>query len=83
MRPGEPFRDVLWHRLADTEVIVLLDSPQFLDSRWTEEELSNANFTNVQILQLIWPSHSFSAQQQAAGRQKKKRRAASARIRRR
>lgn len=61
MRPGEPFRDVLWHRLADTEVIVLLDSPQFLDSRWTEEELSKANFTNVQILQLIWPSHSFSA----------------------
>jgi hypothetical protein len=30
IRPGEPFQEVLWHRLADTDVIVLLDSPGFL-----------------------------------------------------
>lgn len=61
IRPGEPFQDVLWHRLADTDVIVLLDSPKFLESRWTEEELAKANSTNVQILQLIWPAKSLSA----------------------
>jgi hypothetical protein len=30
LRPGEPFQDVLWHRLADTDVAVVLDSPVFL-----------------------------------------------------
>ena len=61
IRPGEPFQDVLWHRLADTDVVVLLDSPGFLGSRWTEEELARANSTNLQILQLIWPGSTLSA----------------------
>lgn len=54
IRPGEPFQEVLWHRMADTDVVVLLDSPGFLGSQWTEEELAWANSTNLQILQLIW-----------------------------
>lgn len=62
IRPGEPFQEVLWHRLADTDVMVLLDSPGFLDSRWTEEELARANSTSLQILQVLWPSHPQKAQ---------------------
>lgn len=61
IRPGEPFQEVLWHRLADTDVVVLLDSPGFLASRWTEEELARANSTNLQILQLIWPGSSLTS----------------------
>jgi hypothetical protein len=61
VRPGEPFQDVLWHRLADTDVVVLLDSPDFLESRWTVEELARSNTTNVQILQLVWPGTSIKA----------------------
>ncbi len=61
IRPGEPFQEVLWHRLADTDVVVLLDSPGFLGNRWTEEELARANSTNLQILQLIWPGSTLSA----------------------
>ena len=61
IRPGEPFQDVLWHRLADTDVVVLLDSPGFMGSRWTEEELARANSTNLQILQLIWPKSTLTA----------------------
>jgi len=61
IRPGEPFQEVLWHRLADTDVIVLLDSPHFLTSRWTEEELAQANSTNIQILQMIWPGSTLTA----------------------
>jgi hypothetical protein len=61
IRPGEPFQDVLWHRLADTDVIVLLDSPGFLASRWTTEELAKANSTNIQVLQLIWPGNKLEA----------------------
>lgn len=61
LRPGEPFQDILWHRLADTDVAVLLDSPDFMSSRWTEEELARANTSNIQILQLIWPGQEENA----------------------
>lgn len=61
IRAGEPFQEVLWHRLADTDVILLLDSPSFLDSRWTTEELAQANSTNIQILQLLWPNQVLQA----------------------
>jgi hypothetical protein len=62
IRPGERFAEVLWHRLADTDVIVLLDSPGFLQSRWTVEELARANTSNIQILQLIWPETTLVAE---------------------
>lgn len=61
LRPGEPFQDVLWHRLADTDVAVLLDSPGFLASRWTEEELARANNSNLQIFQILWPGQDAAA----------------------
>jgi hypothetical protein len=61
LRPGEPFQDILWHRLADTDVAVILDSPGFLSSRWTDEELARANTSNIQILQLLWPGQTEGA----------------------
>ena len=53
--PGSDFQDVLWQRLADSDVVVLLDTDGFSESRWTQEELAKANTTNVQILHLLWP----------------------------
>ncbi|MGY3558467.1 hypothetical protein ACVWXP_001736 [Bradyrhizobium sp. USDA 4463] len=61
IRPGEPFQEVLWHRLADTDVAVLLDTPDFLASRWTEEELARANTSNIQLLQVLWPGRTDGA----------------------
>jgi hypothetical protein len=61
LRPGEPFQEILWHRLADTDVALLLDSPGFLVSRWTEEELARANNSNIQILQVLWPNQTEPA----------------------
>lgn len=61
IRPGDAFQDVLWHRLADTDVVVLLDTPGFLESRWTEAELARANTANIQILQVLWPGQSEGA----------------------
>lgn len=53
--PGKDFQAILWHRLADSDVVVMLDTPNFFESRWTEEEVARANSTNVQILQVLWP----------------------------
>jgi TIR domain len=61
LRPGEPFQDILWHRIADTDVALLLDSPGFFASRWTEAELARANDSNLQILQMLWPSQTEGA----------------------
>lgn len=57
VRPGEVFQDELWHRLVDTDVVVLLDTPDFLGSYWTEQELAKANAMSIGILQLVWPNH--------------------------
>ena len=59
--PGEPFQEVLWHRLADTDVVILLDSPGFQERRWTMDELAQANATTLQVLQLLWPDQKSTA----------------------
>jgi len=56
IRPGEPFQEELWHRLADSDIVVLLNTPSFLKSEWTIQEIENANKMSIGILQLIWPN---------------------------
>jgi hypothetical protein len=57
IRPGEPFQEVLWHKLSDTDVVILLDTPGYLKSRWTSEELAKASAMSIGIIQVIWPDH--------------------------
>jgi hypothetical protein len=52
---GFDFQSILWHRMADSDVVVLLDTPDFRMSHWTMQELARANATNIQILHLLWP----------------------------
>lgn len=53
--PAADFQSQLWHRMSDSDVVVLIDTPGFREGRWTAEELAQANLTNVQILHLLWP----------------------------
>src|SRR5581483_3223460 len=53
--PASDFQSVLWHRLADSDVVVLLDTPEFRKSRWTVQELACANATSLQIFHFLWP----------------------------
>ena len=57
IRQGTIFQEELWHRLADTDIVVLLNTPGFVNSEWTMEELAKANSMSIGILQLIWPAH--------------------------
>jgi hypothetical protein len=57
IRQGDIFQDELWHRLVDTDVVVLLNTKGFLESEWTKEELAKASAKSIGILQLIWPNH--------------------------
>lgn len=56
VRPGEVFQEELWHRMTDTDVVVLLNTPDFLKSYWTTQELAKANAMSIGILQLVWPN---------------------------
>ena len=54
---GEHFQDELWHRMTDCDVIVLLNTPGFLESRWCKEEFAEAGAKQIGIVQLVWPNH--------------------------
>lgn len=54
---GEPFQDELWHRMSDCDVIVLLNTPKFLESHWCKEEFAEAGTKKIGLVQLIWPNH--------------------------
>lgn len=56
IRPGDTFQDELWHRLADTDVVVLLNTPRLLESKWTKEELARASSMSIGIFQILWPT---------------------------
>jgi TIR domain-containing protein len=53
--PGDKFQDELWHRLVDTDVVILLNSPNFFKSKWTREELAKASAMSIGVVQLIYP----------------------------
>lgn len=56
--PAVDFQSELWHRMSDSDVLVLIDTPNFRSSRWAMAELAQANATNIQILHLLWPGQS-------------------------
>lgn len=58
IRPAEPFQDVLFHRLCDSDVMVMLDTPTYADSKWTRQEMGRALAKEIHILRVVWPGHS-------------------------
>lgn len=57
---GEPFQDDLWHRMTDCDVIILLNTPKFLESFWCKEEFAEAGTKQIGIVQLVWPNHQIA-----------------------
>lgn len=53
--PGEEVQQSLWRRLFDTDVLVMLETPSYFDSRWTTEEFYKALARKITILRVAWP----------------------------
>jgi hypothetical protein len=53
--PAQDFQQVLWHRLCDSDALVMLDTPTFFDSRWTKAEFGRALAKNISVLRVGWP----------------------------
>jgi hypothetical protein len=55
VRKGADFQNQLWHRLADSDVALVLDTEGFKESQWTQEELARAEAMTIGVIQVIWP----------------------------
>lgn len=62
VRPGDDFQEELWHRMADTDVLIMLNSPDFFTSSWTTEEIEKASIMSIGIVQILWPQVTFERQ---------------------
>lgn len=51
------FQAALWHRLCDSDVLIMLDTPGYFTSRWTTAEWGRAIAKHISMLQLVWPGH--------------------------
>lgn len=55
IRGAADFQAELHHRITDSDILIQLNSPGFMDSVWCEEEINEANARQIGILQLNWP----------------------------
>jgi hypothetical protein len=66
--PAEDFQAVLWHRLCDSDVLIMLDTPGYFDSRWTSAEFGRALAKGISVLRVGWPGVNASARTSTASR---------------
>jgi hypothetical protein len=55
VRPAEQFQEQLWHRMTDSDVVILLYTKSVHASGWVEQEIERANGMKITVVQLIWP----------------------------
>ena len=66
--PGEDFQAMLWHRLCDSYVLIMLDTQDYFDSRWTRAEYGRAMAKNISVLRIGWPDVAVSRHASNASR---------------
>jgi hypothetical protein len=66
--PGDDFQSVLWHRLCDSDVLVMLETPGYFSSRWTAAEFGRALAKSMSVLSIGWPGCTPSARAATATR---------------
>jgi hypothetical protein len=66
--PAEDFQAMLWHRLCDSDVLVMLDTPGYFESRWTNAEFGRALAKGICVLRIGWPDSTPSPRTTTASR---------------
>ena len=64
--PAEDFQGVLWQRLCESDALIMLDTPNYFDSRWTSAEFGRALAKGISILRVAWPGVTPSARTSTA-----------------
>jgi hypothetical protein len=58
---GTDFQEQLWHKLSDVDVLMMLDTPDYFTSRWTDAEYGRALAKGIGVLRVQWPDSTPSA----------------------
>lgn len=66
--PAEDFQAILWHRLCDSDVLIMLDTPDYFESRWTTAEYGRALAKGISVLRVGWPGVNPSPRTSTASR---------------
>lgn len=66
--PAKDFQTMLWHRLCDSDVLVMLDTPNYFNSRWTSAEFGRALSKGITVVQVAWPDSTPSPRTQTTSR---------------
>lgn len=53
---GEDFQQALWHKLCDSDVLIMLDTSSYFASRWTSAEFGRALAKGISVLRVGWPA---------------------------
>jgi len=57
---GEEFQEELWHRMTDCDLILMLNTKDFLNSEWCKQELDKAHLKRIGVVHLLWPDCDFA-----------------------
>lgn len=68
MPPAVNFQDLLWHKLCDCDVLIMLDTPGYFTSRWTTAEFGRALSKEIPVLRVTWPDSTPDKRSQTAAR---------------
>lgn len=53
--PAVEFQEALWHQLCDVDVLIMLETPGYFESRWTNQEFGRALAKSMGVLRIKWP----------------------------
>lgn len=65
---GLDFQEQLWHQLSDVDVLLMLESPGYFASRWTDAEYGRALAKGIGVLRVQWPDTTPCATTSTASR---------------
>jgi hypothetical protein len=57
-----------WHRLYDSDVVLMLDTPNYFDHRWTSAEFGRVLAKGISVLRVGWPDSTLSIRAVVASR---------------
>lgn len=66
--PAVDFQEALWHQLCDVDVLVMLETPEYFESRWTSAEYGRALSKGIVVLRVQWPDSTPSIHTGTASR---------------
>lgn len=64
---GVDFQSVLYDSMGNSDLIVLLDTPNAFNSQWVQDEIARADTLGIGVLQIVWPGNTRTPGLEQAG----------------